>query len=284
MSDSKIQPMNIFHLLAANGVEVTPKSCKFHFARSPLQREKESFQTREGFKTFQETQSSNNFLRDYVISFYEYGEGLWLFAGVWKILSKPTQKTSQDGKPLFLYKTQFLQASECLERRLVVEWPKRFRQSYPNGETIAEVLKLHAVMQSPDELGKFPGFAKVRLTFSAIKRIVNDPVTSVNWKTALESVAGVYVITDDMSGKLYVDSAYGKENIWQRWTTYASTGHGNNVELKKLSHTRGKNCFENFIFTLIWHADSASSKEDVLEMESYWKDSLLTRSFGYNKN
>ena len=38
-------------------------------------------------------------------------------------------------------------------------------------------------------------------------------------KGPLSNVAGVYVIADQATGKLYVGSATGDEGIWGRWRT-----------------------------------------------------------------
>jgi hypothetical protein len=51
--------------------------------------------------------------------------------------------------------------------------------------------------------------------------------------TALASVAGVYLISDTLTGKLYVGSATGEGGIWGRWCQYVD-GHGHNIQLKRL--------------------------------------------------
>lgn len=56
-----------------------------------------------------------------------------------------------------------------------------------------------------------------------------------NWKTALQNQKGVYLLTDKSNGKMYVGSAYGENMILGRWIAYIATGHGGNVELRKLT-------------------------------------------------
>lgn len=272
--------MNIFNLLATYGLEVKPSECKFHFAISNLQKDKDLFATRTGFKTFQEYQTKENFSRKFVLSFYKYGDGLWIFAGLWKVVDSQEIDLAH-----YHYETEFHPSSEGLERRLIVRWPDRFRNSYPNGETLADSLEIHAILSAPDELGKFPGYRKISVSLAGIRSLVKNPASSINWKTALASVAGVYVISDTRKEKLYVGSAYGLQNLWQRWMEYANTGHGGNKALRHEYKERGDAVFNDYIFTLLWHADSSATGEEVIAMEIFWKNALLTRgSRGYNKN
>lgn len=105
-----------------------------------------------------------------------------------------------------------------------------------------------------------------------------------SWKTALGAVAGVYVITDRKTGKLYVGSATAGEGVWSRWCAYSATGHGGNRELRKLLQEKGPAYAEHFQFGILEIADSHASQEDVLRRESYWKALLQTRVHGYNAN
>ena len=84
-----------------------------------------------------------------------------------------------------------------------------------------------------------------------------------DWKSALQAVAGVYVITDTHTGKLYVGSAYGGEGIRGRRRSYVETCHGGNKELRALFKT---------------------DAEVLIGYESRWKDWLGTRLNGYNSN
>jgi len=53
-------------------------------------------------------------------------------------------------------------------------------------------------------IAEFPGFKAVDLAKSELEVIVRQNLES--WRIALSSVAGVYLISDTMSGKLYVGS------------------------------------------------------------------------------
>jgi hypothetical protein len=70
--------------------------------------------------------------------------------------------------------------------------------------------------------------------------------------------------------------------LWQRWTTYAITGHGGNEELKTLLKDKGESYKFNFQFSILEICDFRSI---VDERERYWKTALQSNvPFGYNKN
>ena len=106
-----------------------------------------------------------------------------------------------------------------------------------------------------------------------------------DWKAALSSVKGIYLICDRSNGRKYVGSAYGEGGIWARWACYIGTGHGWNDELTKLVATNGVDyACENFVFSLLEIAATTTPDDYIVGREAHWKKVLLTREFGYNKN
>jgi hypothetical protein len=142
-------------------------------------------------------------------------------------------------------------------------------------------MTVHEIRAEPMHLEEFPGFKKVDLEFPDLEVIVRQNTTS--WRTVLSNVAGVYLISDPDSGKLYVGSATGEGGIWSRWCQYVD-GHGNNVELRKLVGELGKERARGFRFSILEIADLHASLEEVLARESHWKRILLSRSHGFNAN
>lgn len=128
----------------------------------------------------------------------------------------------------------------------------------------------------------FPGFDKVELDYELLRTIVKEGISS--WKTALSNVKGVYLITDAHTGRQYVGSAYGEECIWQRWAAYAESGHGGNVELKRLLSERGKEYAENFRFSILEVCNMNLGNDYIIERETHWKNILMSRRFGLNDN
>jgi len=130
----------------------------------------------------------------------------------------------------------------------------------------------------------FPGYEDIDLSFEEIETLVRN--SRLDWKAALESVKGVYLVTDTKTGKRYVGSAYGQSGIWSRWCAYAETGHGGNVELRRLVKTRNLNyCRANFRFALLEHRPFRAPDEVISSRENFWKQLLLTRGEqGLNRN
>jgi hypothetical protein len=97
-------------------------------------------------------------------------------------------------------------------------------------------------------------------------------------------VAGVYLISDTRSHQLYVGSATGAGGIWQRWSQYASNGHGGNRELVNLLSAEGSQYAQHFRYSILEVADLHDSAEEVLARESHWKRILHSRANGLNAN
>jgi hypothetical protein len=129
----------------------------------------------------------------------------------------------------------------------------------------------------------FPGHDRINHTLADFTVIVSQQ--RPDWRIALEHMKGVYVIHDQTIGARYVGSAYGDTGIWQRWSTYAETLHGNNVGLRELLAEKGADHFRaNMKFALLEFWSMRTDDGHVLERESYWKNVLQARSLGHNKN
>lgn len=96
----------------------------------------------------------------------------------------------------------------------------------------------------------------------------------------------VYLITDTSNGKLYVGSTYGKDGIWQRWSTYVTTnGTGGNKELIQLIKDDPDYAIKYFQFSILEvFLNQDSNNEQILEREKYWKKVLDSKNHGYNDN
>lgn len=105
----------------------------------------------------------------------------------------------------------------------------------------------------------------------------------IAWQQGLGAVAGVYLITDERSGRHYVGSASGGGGVWQRWSDYANTGHGGNIELiKLLQEFPGRE--SDFRFTLLESMPISTHRANVIARETFWKIALGSRTFGLNRN
>lgn len=72
----------------------------------------------------------------------------------------------------------------------------------------------------------FPGFDDIHLTRGELTGMYANPGRYESWRSAMAAVQAVYVIACTACGRLYVGSATGAENLWQRWGDYAASGDG----------------------------------------------------------
>ena len=131
-------------------------------------------------------------------------------------------------------------------------------------------------------IGEFPGFKAVNLSREHLELIFDESLES--WRAALSNIAGVYLSSDTATGQSYVGSVYGEDGIWGRWSDYAVNGHGGNVKLQNLLTEGESEYARNFRYSVLEIADVLTSREEILERESHWKDILMTRSYGLNAN
>lgn len=101
------------------------------------------------------------------------------------------------------------------------------------------------------------------------------------WKTALQNQKGVYLITDISNGKMYVGSAYGENMILSRWQSYIKNGNGGNVGQRYLDFNYIK---KNFRYSILEIYKSTVEDQIIIDRESWWKEVLQSRNFGYNGN
>jgi hypothetical protein len=294
--------MKLFDILKLELPSLKPEECKIHLAvwngrDEPLDR----FLAGE-FPAWQNWQSNKNFERPYIVSLIKLdGPARWLFAGVHSThgcspvkaqQNHPWDKTNQyhptaentDAKDAFHYDTKELPEFAALTGRLIIEFARTGRQSYLKAENWVEQLQVSELKPRRLAVEEFPGFTKVVLPKATLDIIVAQEIES--WKSALSSVAGVYLITDTKTGRHYIGSAYGTGGIWGRWVAYSESGHGHNKNLKSILQKMGLAHSQNFQFSILETADTNASKDDVLARETHWKNALCSREShgGYNAN
>lgn len=73
--------------------------------------------------------------------------------------------------------------------------------------------------------------------------------------------------------------------LLQRWRSYAANGHGGNKELIALVNEQGFDYVRsNFQYSILENYNSKVDDSVILDRESWWKEVLQTRKFGYNSN
>lgn len=280
--------INLTQLLEINEHEF--KDYKVHFAIGRDNR-KEPYNTFliDGFKNWQEHQTNKNFGRKYILSLVYYDKDIWMFAGIYEVLPvKPVPVQNDIGWTGWKYETKLTDKAKDYIGKAFFKFKKEFRASYPvleleprNGEPIAKIQLSH-ILDKRVALADFIGFDKVNIDYKTLKYIISDNISS--WKSALSNVMGIYLIVDMLTGKQYIGSAYGDECIWQRWSNYAKDGHGGNIELKELLKENGEEYKFNFKYSILEVCNMNLGSEYIIGRETHWKEVLLTRKFGLNKN
>lgn len=153
--------------------------------------------------------------------------------------------------------------------KLVVCWPGK-EVSWWRWADRNEFL-IHSIAEDSLFDRSMPAWNQLALTWNELGVLPRE------WREELKRWRGIYFILDESDGKGYVGAAWGAENLYQRWLTYAKTGHGGNKKM------RGRNP-EDFRFSILQIVPHDMTKTDVELIEGTWKDRLHTREFGMNDN
>lgn len=216
-------------------------------------------------RSFKEGQTTIGFIR------IKSNENLWLLFHVGKI-SKDLQILNGVG-----YEYETLSDYEPYFGRLVIRFKNKSQNMVRNAESVLDDCEVAQLLPDIFDNDIFPGYDKVNISYDELSRVLEKE----SWKTALQNQKGVYLITDTSNGKMYVGSASGEDMILNRWRDYIRTGHGGNKELKSLDsgHIQA-----NFRYSILDIFKSTTDTEVILSRESWWKEVLLSRKFGYNSN
>jgi hypothetical protein len=256
-------------------------SMKIHLATSNGRDDPLDVYLAGNFPEWQRWQTKRNFEQDYVLSLIKFsGNNRWLFAGVYRTKGHETRPA--ENRTLFYYELERLEEFSELEGRLIVGFQRTSRQSYLHADRWMDDMHVEEILPKRHSLADFPGFRKIDISKGELDLIVSQSLET--WRTALSNIAGVYLISDTKSGKLYVGSATGAGGIWQRWCNYSSGSHGGNKEIIELLDREGPQHANFFRFSVLELADLHDSKEEVLSREGHWKRLLLSRTHGLNRN
>lgn len=276
--------MNLVNFLDAFLPGFNPADTKIHLATQHGDDNPLDLYFSNEFEEWQRWQSIQNFNRSSVLTLISLPKvNEWLYAGTFNRIGEPKWTPSHwdQSKMVWYYNLEEDERSKEFNGRIVVNFERPGRQPYLKADVWAPKMILSEIYPKKLNIGAFPGYKQLYISKQILDIIVEKEIQT--WKTALENVAGVYLITDKISGKLYVGSATGEGGIWQRWVSYSKSGHGGNVKLKSLVkendiHPTG------FSFSILEIADVHASVEQILSRESHWKTVLQTREHGLNSN
>jgi len=271
--------MKLFELLTLKETLLSPSSCKVHLAVWNGEDNPLDVYLAGNFEDWQKWQSKKNFEKKYIISLVQLpGSDRWLFVGAYYSL----ECNYLEDENYYKYRTSEVEALNSLAGRVVVSFKRSGRNSYLLAENWAGDMFVSEVSREKMVVDEFKGYSRTSLKKAKLDIITKQNLES--WRSALASVSGVYLITDTATGKLYVGSATGEGGIWDRWCDYSASGHGGNKELIAILKTHGSEYSSNFQYSILEIADTHTSTNDVLDRESYWKNVLCSREYGYNAN
>lgn len=229
-----------------------------------------------------------------LVSIYGHKPGAGLLLGVWRVKQRITagqairagltQGSFEAQDPEwtgYYHDLEEMPYLADLRLKLEVTWPGRelaWRRilSKPRQKKPATVYA-STIRTEPAVL--YTGLTSTSLIMSELRLALQD----LAWQDALRSSAGVYLITDEVDGRHYVGSAYGRGGFLGRWSAYAVTGHGNNQRLRELLAQHPGRITE-LRFTVLEPMPLSSLASNVIDRERYWKIALGSRAFGLNAN
>ena len=256
-----------------------PKNYKMHFARwngdnQPLEvwaRDKQEWRSWQEYRP-----ARNDFNRPFIFSLVQFYHetDIWLFGGVFRVLARHPDR----------YEVELAKEGEGFLGRLKLRSSYRERATRVKLENHYSGLEVQEILREPYSGQAFPGFEDIDLSFEELETLVRN--SRPDWQAALSSIKGIYLISDIITGKRYVGSAYGDQGIWSRWSAYIVSGHGGNVELRALvKDPTLEYCRKAFRFALLEARPTPTPDELILVRESFWKRILLTRGeHGLNRN
>lgn len=252
---------------------------KVHFAKwneenQPLDVFTKDRQEWQGWQEYRPGRDDFNRPMIFALASFYHEPLTWLFGGIFRVLARHEDR----------YEVELTDIGAGFIGRLKLRSPYNARTVRVNMEDQYGNFEVVEILREPYTGRAFPGYEDIHLSFEEIETIVRN--SRPDWMASLESVKGIYLITDTKTGKRYVGSAYGEGGIWSRWCSYVSTGHGGNEELLALVTTPDlAYCRANFRFALLEHRSFRVDDKTIIEREGFWKKLLLTRGEqGLNRN
>lgn len=168
--------------------------------------------------------------------------------------------------------------------RVIVQYHKTTQAQGRYFSDLQNELVVNQILPDIYDGEDFPGYDKVRLSFAQLEIIITR--NKKDWIAALSNQKAVYLISDKNTGKLYVGSATSDTGmLLQRWSNYVADGHGGNKELMELVKREGFDYVKNhFQYSILENYNAKVDDDIILARESWWKETLLTRTWGYNCN
>lgn len=260
-----------------------PTQCKLNFAvhngeRHPIDTLGNDPDNWRAWNTWRNV--NDDFNRRFIFSLAQDRQdpSLWLFGGIWEVVGRRPEVRA--------HSYDVVERTDLMGpfvRRLYVRMALSGRNRRRNMEGCLDDMSVASVAEEHYVGDPFPGHDRINHSLADLQAIVRQ--ARPDWRVALEHMKGVYVIHDQVTGEPYVGSAYGDTGVWSRWSYYAATLHGDNAGLRAHLARHGEDYFRTQMrFALLEFWSMRTDDAHVLERETYWKQVLLSRSLGHNKN
>lgn len=247
---------------------------KIHFARwnglnQPLDVFVGDFDDWKGWQEYRG--SRDDFNRPYIFSLIQDYRTVdeWLFGGIWKVTARLEDR----------YEVTLTDELRGLIGRLRIQSAYKGRATRCLLESYFEGFFLASIEREPYAGRSFPGVSLLSVSLAEFREIVSRH--RLDWHGPLANLKGIYLLRDRTDGKLYVGSAYGDEGIWSRWSAYAFSGHGGNVQtVDRFGDDPVRYGTDNIEMTLLEPMLPSVGNEEVFARENYWKVALGSRENG----
>lgn len=234
--------------------------------------------SREAFESYQRVQSKHRFPVGDLLAVFVVSEARkTVFVGMYRVNDVGTCPPGSTDALLkhdisghVQYDLQLVDELASYRDRVVIDWGPGTRSWVQRAANQAKPVSEIADQYEP----RFPGFREF------VRQVDDVPNLPNGWQQVLRSVKGVYLLVDVDSGQQYVGSAKGAESLLGRWLEYSAGGDGGDVGLKAAAKCGGRNYQVSVLEVVGDHIPD----ETIEQLESYWKNKLLSRQFGLNRN
>lgn len=258
---------------------------------NPLETYRSNRELFDAYQAIQRTSGSKNYDdARYIAVFAPYHGTQAILLGVWEVHNKiPAEQAPEDQLKLIrkygwnLTTSSYYELSPVseffdLSERLVIEWGKSTVTWIQRKDK--EVVSLFPM----SHVAEFTSYEQTIVSWNELVNMTKNQAANFTWVNALKAVNGIYCITNTENGRSYVGSAYGRDGIWGRWSSYVATGgHGGN-DLLIAAMDEDPKVVETFQFSILEILPGSSTADDAIAKENLWKEKLGTRVGGYNNN
>lgn len=238
---------------------------------------------RAAFELYQSAQAADPrrqaiFAAPYWASFVTPPDGETLFVGLYQtrrlgpagpdLINPLTGQPASSAGPYDHYACTLLPQMSDYIGRLFIRWGEGTRSWVQRADNQdKEIVALAREFSEPE----FPGFSQLIQPLSEIETM------PPSWKAVLRASRGVYLLACPRTREHYVGSAYGSDGFLGRWEAYVANSHGGNAALRIRDPS-------DYVVSVLEVAGSTATADNIIALEARWKQKLLSRDIGLNRN